>query len=170
MKRPDADLLRTALLLAALLPAMAIAQQSRDRDQPMDVEADYTKAELGADGRTLLRGNVEIRQGTLKIDADSATVQRRAGAFERIVLEGRPARMQQQLDTGGLTRAEARNVDYDPQAQVVVLTGDVVVTQPEGSMRGERITYNMQSGQLQGGESGSRVRMRIEPRATRPEG
>jgi lipopolysaccharide export system protein LptA len=166
MMRRAADRLRPALLLCVLIPLTAVAQQTRDRGMPMDIEADHTDATLGADGRAVLRGNVAIRQGTLRIDSDVATLQRRAGEFQQIVLEGAPARMEQQLDAGGLTRAQARRIDYDPQGQVVVLTGDVVVTQPEGSMRGERITYNMQSGNLQGGEADgrSRIRMRIEPR------
>jgi lipopolysaccharide export system protein LptA len=165
MKRRVADRLRPALLLAVMVPLLAGAQQSRDRTQPMDIGADHTDATLGVDGRAVLRGNVQITQGTLKIDADRATVQRRAGDFQRIVLEGAPARMEQQLDAGGMTRAQARNIDYDPQQQVVVLTGDVVVTQPEGNLRGERVTYNMQTGNLQGGgDGGGRVRMRIEPR------
>jgi lipopolysaccharide export system protein LptA len=164
MMRRAADRLRPALLLALFVPLFAIAQQSRDRNEPMDIGSDDGNATLGPDGRAVLSGNVKITQGTLKIDADRATLQRRAGDFERILFEGAPARMEQQLDAGGMTRAQARNIDYDPQQQIVVLTGDVVVTQPEGSMRGERITYNMQSGNLRGGEGTGRIRMRIEPR------
>ena len=48
----------------------------------------------------------------------------------------------------------------------VVLTGGAVVNQPgRGRMEGERIVYNMASGQVQGGGEGQgRVRMQFEPR------
>jgi lipopolysaccharide export system protein LptA len=159
--RQPLALVACALLL--LLPALALGL-STDRNQPMLIDADGGVATLAADGEAHLRGNVSIEQGTLKIEANEAHVTRRAGEFQRIVFTGAPARMQQQLDSGGMTRVTARRIDYDVPNETVVLTGDVVVTQPEGSMRGERITYNMQSGQLTGGETGSRIRMRIEPR------
>jgi lipopolysaccharide export system protein LptA len=162
MSRPVVDF-RPALLAALLMPALAFALSS-DREQPMDIYTEYGAATLTADGDAHLRGNVAIEQGSLKIEADEAHVTRRSGELRRIVFTGAPARMQQQLDAGGMTRVTARRIDYDVPNETVVLTGAVVVTQPEGSMRGERITYNMQSGQLTGGDTGSRIHMRIEPR------
>jgi lipopolysaccharide export system protein LptA len=163
MSRPVVDFRPTLLAALLLLPALAFGLSS-DREQPMDVDAEHMDGELTANGAIELRGNVLIRQGTLRIDADRANVQRRAGEIARIEFNGAPARMEQTLDAGGSARAQAGHIDYDPKARVVVLTGDVVVTQPEGSMRGERITYNLQTGNLSGGETGSRIRMRIEPR------
>ena len=72
--------------------------------------------------------------------------------------------IEQALDSGGQMQARARKVDYDLVADVLVLTGDVVVTQPEGDLRGERIRYDMKTGRLEGGGDGGRVQMRIEPR------
>ncbi|HQY50314.1 MAG TPA: lipopolysaccharide transport periplasmic protein LptA, partial [Thermomonas sp.] len=46
-------------------------------------------------------------------------------------------------------------------------TGNVVIKQSRGSINGERVVYNLKSGQLQsGGEGGGRVKMRILPKDT----
>jgi len=156
-----------ALLGLILLPTPALALKS-DREQGMDIEADSSVAELGDTGKALLRGNVSIVQGTLKIRSDNATVERVAGEIRRAELEGAPARIEQDLDSGGQMQARARKVDYDLVAEVLLLTGDVVVTQPEGELRGERIRYDLKSGRLEGGGDGGRVQMRIEPRTAKP--
>jgi lipopolysaccharide export system protein LptA len=161
--RSRRPLARGGLLVLLAAPALALALSS-DRQQPMDIEADHGIATLADDSDAQLRGNVAIEQGSLRIEADEANFTRRAGELRQIVFEGNPARMQQQLDAGGMTRVQARRINYDVPNEIVVLTGNVIVTQPEGNMRGERITYNMQTGQMTGGEAGSRIRMRIEPR------
>lgn len=157
-----------ALLCLLLLPFPALALQS-DRQQPMQIGADYSDATLGETGKALLRGNVSIVQGSLKIESQTATVERTAGEIRRALLEGAPVRIEQSLDAGGQMQARARGVDYDMVNEVLVLTGDVVVTQPEGELRGERIRYDLKSGRLEGGgEGGGRVQMRIEPRPAKP--
>ena len=46
-------------------------------------------------------------------------------------------------------------------------TGDVRIEQPRGTLRGERVVYNLQTGRVEsGGEGSGRVRMRILPRNT----
>ncbi len=161
-RRTDCALL---LALAIALPAQALQS---DRQQDMDIGADWTDATLGENGRALLKGNVQITQGSLKIESSTATVERSAGAINRAELEGSPARMQQALDSGGQMQARARKIDYDVINEVLLLTGDVVVTQPEGDLRGERIRYDLKSGRLEGGGDGGRVQMRIPSRSAKP--
>ena len=63
--------------------------------------------------------------------------------------------------------ASAANVDYDMKNETMVFTGNVVIKQSRGSINGERVVYNLKSGQLQsGGEGGGRVKMRILPKDT----
>ncbi len=159
--------IRVLLVAALLLPALAHGL-ARDRQQPMDVEADDGDVLLTADGNAVLIGNVRITQGSLVIEADRATVEKKAGDFSRTVFEGSPARLQQDLDSGGTTRIRAQRIDYDMVADVVVLTGNVSVTQPEGELRGERIRYDLKTERMEGGAPGSRIRMRIEPRTSAP--
>ena len=154
-----------SLLLFALSASSANALQS-DRDKAMDIGADSTLADLGINGSAVLSGNVRISQGTLNIESARATVVRKQGAIDNAKLEGAPARLQQDLDSGGRMNARARTIDYDVSNEILLLTGDVVVTQPEGDVRGERIRYDLKTGRLEGG--GGRVQMTIPPRAAKP--
>ena len=48
---------------------------------------------------------------------------------------------------------------------MVVFTVDVSIRQPRGTLSGERIVYNLQTGRVEGGGEGAgRVHMRILPR------
>ncbi len=155
-----------ALLLGFIAPAWAL---NTDRDQPMDVTADRLETS-NQTGLARLIGNVRITQGSLVAEAATAEVQRNDdGEIARAVLAGRPARLEQALDQGGKLEALARNIDYDLNAGVVVLTGAVEIVQPQGTIRGERITYTLETGQMVGDGSGGdgRVRLRINPGATK---
>ena len=151
------------ILLAALFPNAAAAK-STDRNQPMDVEADRTDAELGDDGDAILTGNVRITQGTLEVGADRATIQRRGGEISQVVLTGAPATLKQVNDNGETMNGHASQIVYTLSTDVVVLTGAVVIEQPRGTLRGETIKYDLKTGRLDGGGDGNRVKMRIMPK------
>ena len=159
-------ILPTILLLLAATPAFALKS---DRDKPMDVQAENFESTIGEGeaGETTLSGDVVITQGSIEVKSDKAVIHRAKNAeIERAVLTGRPATLKQALDEGGAMNARAREIDYDLQRDLVVLTGDVVIKQPEGEMRGDKVTYELTSGKVTGsgaGQSG-RVKMRINPR------
>ena len=150
-----------ALSLSAAAPVLA---KSSDREQPMDIDADRTDALLGDDSVSTLEGNVRIRQGTMAVDAEKAEIHRRAGEIERIVLTGGPAKLSQLSDQNEQMEARARQIVYTPSNEVMVLTGNVEVQQPRGTLRGETIKYDIATGRLDGGGDGQRVSMRILPK------
>lgn len=162
---------KTAVLVAALLLAAvpALARQS-DRNQPMDIEAGAAEHSVDGSTPTVLSGGVTITQGTLRARADRAEVTVLGGDPSRVVLIGSPATLRQQMDDGTLMDATATRMDYDVTREVMVLTGNVRIEQPRGTLAGERVVYNMLTGQVtSGGEDSGRVRMRIMPRnATQP--
>lgn len=162
-RHPAAD---AVLLLTLLIPALASAR-STDRDQEMQVEATGGDFQLAEDGTSVLT-DVTITQGTLRIQAGRGTIERRAGDVARVVLDGTPALLQQENDNGQLMRARARNIDFDPNAEVVVLTGAVEIEQGADTMRGEHVRYDTKSGRLnaEGGAAGSdgKIRMTIQPK------
>lgn len=158
-----------SFVLIAVLGALAFPSVARkaDRQQPMDAEADRVDAS-SADGEATLIGNVMITQGSLKITADKAVVrQNDQQELARAVLDGAPATMAQDLDGGGRMNARARNIDYDSTGGIVVLTGGVEIAQPRGTIRGERVTYDLNTQQVTGGGEGSpgRVQLRINPKS-----
>lgn len=150
------------LLALAALPATAQAA-SRDRDQPMEIDAEDFDGILSDDSTLKLRRNVQIVQGSLNIQADAADVSTRGGEIARVVLTGEPARMRQVDDAGQPMNARARRIDYDLSGNSVVLTGGVEIEQPRGNLSGERVVYDLDSGQINAGGEGGRVRMVIQP-------
>ena len=74
--------------------------------------------------------------------------------------------MSQTLDDGTPVNTRSAAVDYDFSTEIIILTGNVTITQPRGNLSGERVVYNMRTGQVQsGGQGGGRVRMTIQPKA-----
>lgn len=137
----------------------------------MAVNADHQSGGLGENDTLVLSGNVEIRQGSLDIAADRATVERRDGEIARIVLDGQPVRMAQLTERGEPVNAHARRVTYTPGDETLLLSGQASVTQPRGTLEAETIRYNLDSGAIDSGGDGNRVRMTIQPKpaaAARP--
>lgn len=159
--RHASKLLPIVLLLAAA-PALG---KSTDRNQPMDLTADRTDALLGDDSVSTLEGNVRIRQGSLEVDADRAEVHQVGGDPNRVVLTGSPAKLRQVSDEGEPTEATANRIVYVMADETMVLTGNVVITQPRGTLRGESIRYDINTGRLNGGDDGGRVNLRILPKS-----
>lgn len=149
-----------------LLLATAASARQSDRQKPMDVEADRSEMSTAADGKTHMSGNVHMTQGTLDIKADDAVITQAKGAISRALLKGSPIHMQQQDEDGQPMTAVSRNLDYDLIKKTALFTGDVVITQPRGVMRGERVLYDIGTGQVTGGGDGQRVKMHIEPKST----
>lgn len=149
----------TLLLLLAAAQASAL---KTDREQEMSVKSDRS---TGKPERTELIGAVEIDQGSLKIRADTGIVEQSNGEVSRVVFNGSPATLQQEVEDQGLMRAQAAKIEYLLSEDIVVLTGDVVIERPRGNMRSERIVYHVDSGLLDAGSEGGRVQMTIKPKS-----
>ena len=163
----DAALLLTLLLLPFL--STGASARSTDRDAEVVVDASGGDFVLNDNGESVLTG-VTITQGTMKIEAEKATLARKAGDINRILLEGSPARLQQENDNGELMKARARRIDHNPVTEVIVLTGGVEVDQGTNTMRGERLTYDTKSGRLNadGGGGDGKIRMTLQPKKATP--
>jgi lipopolysaccharide export system protein LptA len=149
---------------SVLVPATAWAKSS-DRSQEMAIEAGATSGTLDDRQPTVLSGGVTIIQGSLHIDAGTATVSTSGGEPVRAVLSGSPVRLKQQLDDGTPMSATASKVDYDLKDEIVIFTGNVHIKQPRGTVQSQRVVYNMRTGVVNsGGEGNGRVRMLINPR------
>ena len=165
MSRPVSVLLLVATLCCT---SMASARTS-DRNQPMDAESDQNSCVLSDTGQCVMTGNGHIIQGSLNITAGKAVIYRAGGDISRAVLTGSPAVLKQQMDDGTPMTAQASNVDYNLQNEVVVFTGNVELQQPRGTMNGERVVYNLKTGAIDSGGAGSgRVKMRIMPKHGAP--
>lgn len=158
-------LLAVALAGLGALHAPVADARTSDRSKPMDIDAGHQEGTLDDRSPTILSGGVIITQGTLDIRSDRAEIWIRDGDPSRAVLTGAPVVLKQELDDGSPMTARASKVDYDLQTEIVVFTGDVTIEQPRGTMSGQRVVYNLRTGQVNsGGEGAGRVKMRIQPR------
>lgn len=156
-------------LLAASLSISPMAQgKSSDRNQPMDVQADNTDAVMEDNSDSTLNGNVVITQGTLQIKADRAIIHRSKGDIDKVTLTGGPVVMKQVNDSGEPMNAQASTIVYTLSSDLILLSGNVNIEQPRGSMRGENVKYDLKTGRLNGGGDGNRVSMRIMPKNKAP--
>jgi lipopolysaccharide export system protein LptA len=149
-------------LLCLSLPLMALES---DRQEPLEVSANSTDGTLG-DGVTTLRGNVDIRQGTLRITADEAEVQKVDGRVNSVTFRGQPASLQQEIEEQGLVRAIANVIEYQVASGLVTLSGDADVRHPQYQISGELLTYDLNIQHFQGSsdESGNgRIHILLDP-------
>jgi lipopolysaccharide export system protein LptA len=159
-----------AMALAAVLGGLVAtdaAAKTSDRSQPMDIDAGRQEGTLDDRSPTILSEGVTIRQGSLDIRSDRAEISlSKNGNPQRAVLTGGPVVLKQQMDDGTPMTARASKVDYNLQTEIVVFTGNVSIEQPRGTMSGERVVYNLKTGQVNsGGEGAGRVKMRIQPKS-----
>ena len=161
IKLPSSGLLLVTALLLGTSSAHALKS---DRQQPLEVKADATEGTLG-DGTATLKGNVEIRQGTLLIRADVARVERVEGRVRRFELSGNPVQLQQEIEQEGQVSAEAGNVEYEVASGIVTLTGAADVDHPQYHISGEVLRYDLNTQHFQGsgGESDGRIQIRMDP-------
>jgi len=161
-------LLAVSLTLLALSTAPLALGKSADRNQPMDVQADNTDAVMEDNSDSTLNGNVVITQGTLEIKSDRAIIHRRDGDIDKVTLTGSPVVMKQINDSGEPMNAQASTIVYTLSSDLILLSGNVIIEQPRGSMRGENVKYDLKTGRLNGGGDGGRVSMRIMPKNKAP--
>ena len=149
-------------LLCASMPLMALES---DRQEPLEVSANSTDGTLG-DGITTLRGNVDIRQGTLRITADEAEVKKVDGRVNSVTFRGQPASLEQEIEEQGLVRAIANVIDYQVASGLVTLSGDADVKHPQYQISGDVLTYDLNIQHFQGSsdENGNgRIHILLDP-------
>lgn len=165
-----AVLLRSASLLvvSALLAAPVLAAKT-DREQPMQVGANQSQTSEKT-GITVLSGDVRIDQGSLMIRADRGEIEQKDGEVSRVVFDGAPVHLEQDIDQQGRLKADAKRIEYLLSEQKVVMTGGVRIERPRGVLTGERVVYHLDSGEMAAGEPGGRVNMTIapKPKAAKP--
>jgi lipopolysaccharide export system protein LptA len=161
--RPSLAALATLVFVFVAGDAVA---RSADRRLPIDIDGGAIAYSTDDRRPAVISGGVTITQGTLKITASTAEITMRNGEAVRAVLKGGPVRMNQLLDDGTPMSSVSNGADYDMKADVVVFSGNVSIQQPRGSLAGQRVNYNMRTGQVDTGapQSGNRVHMRIEPK------
>lgn len=146
-----------AVLLLALLAAPVLAQEKHDTNAPIDFGADHIELQDKA-GRTILTGNVSVKQAEMTLNAARMTV-----ATTGQVLNGHP--QVSRLDaSGGVTvrrpdqTARSSYAIYDLNRRVITMLGAVTLTQANNTVNGGRLTLNLDTGRavIDGSSVGSK--------------
>lgn len=164
--------IRKVALLACLLPAVTLALPD-DRDQPIRITADSAVRDE-KQGFTVYSGNVHMIQGSMDIVADTLTIFHETAEADKIIAEGKPAKMHQRpaLDEP-LVRARAEIIEYYKTEDRVHLKINAHITQDGSSVTGDSIDYYIAEELVKAGSEqapdGQRVEVVIEPKLIREE-
>lgn len=146
MKLPSAHnsllLAVTAAWILCANPAHALPE---DRNQPIEIQANSADRNSKT-GVTTYTGNVEIKQGSIRITANSVVLSSYKDELTYMTAIGKPASYSQQLTgSGDVVDAKANQINFDVHKDIVVLDGSGVLRQKGGSISGEHIEYDIKS-------------------------
>jgi lipopolysaccharide export system protein LptA len=154
---------KRAAMLALSLVAMSSHALESDRRQPIELAADSVDIDEGK-GLSIYRGDVDLRQGSMRVLADVITVHQQGRKPTKVVAEGRPVRFRQQSERGPV-EGEARRVEYSIDSENLVLSGDALLVQGNDRMRSDRIVYDRERSVVKAGAAAQgrqRVQISIE--------
>lgn len=147
---------RPWLALVLVLAATAASAQGtsslrqHDTDAPIDVDAERIEVR-DRDNQALFSGTVRVRQGDLRLNADTLRITYRKAGNSPVILR---------LDAKGAVelvspseRARGDFGIYDVENRLLTLIGGVVLNQGQSVLRGGRLAIDLVSGrsQLDGG-------------------
>jgi lipopolysaccharide export system protein LptA len=140
------------------------ALRGHNANAPVDVAADRVEVQDRAD-RAIFSGNVDVRQGSLRLVSSRLTVAYSSGAgiqIDRIEA------------SGGVTLTSPSEVArgqfavYDIDRRLITLLGGVTLTRGESEVRGGRLVLDLRSGRavMDGGAPGASAAPGVETAPT----
>ena len=159
-------ILRASFLVGAMLlaPSVVLAKSS-DRNQPMSLDAGHQVGSLEGNGTITMSGGVIVQQGSLDIRSQTGVVTMKNNDITRVVFTGSPVTLKQQMEDGSMMNASANRIEYDLVNEIVTFIGNYTVKTPKGSNSGQKLVYNLRTGNMESGGDGTRVKTVIQPRA-----
>ena len=160
-------ILRASLLLVCALllaPSVGMARSS-DRNQPMSLDAGRQAGTLEGTGTIDMSGGVIVQQGSLDIRSQTGQVIMKDSQITRVVFTGAPVTLKQQMEDGSPMSATANRIEYDMINEVVTFIGNYTIKSPRGSNSGQKLVYNLRTGNMESGGDGTRVKTVIQPRS-----
>jgi len=140
--------LRSFAFALVLSATAATAQQkiafgdlNQDTTLPVEVQADQLTVN-NADGSAVFSGNVVVTQGEMKLAAGEV----------RVIYGTDQKNIETLIASGGVIvknlgdAAEAAEAVYTIDSGVIMLSGDVLLTQGGSAMAGQKLTINLKDG------------------------
>ena len=138
-----------------------------DRDQPIHISADMALRDE-KQGVTIYSGSVQMSQGSMHIEADTLTIYHDEAEADKIVAEGRPAKMRQRPDIEkGPVYAWAHVIEYYQSEEKVHLKTNARVERDGAIVTGDSIDYfiaeELVKAASDNADEGNRVQVVIPP-------
>ena len=152
-------------LFALTLAASNVYALSSDSEQPVYIDSDSQQLDMKSNQVTFL-GDVNLKQGSININADKVIVTRNAanGEIEEIQGFGKPATFSQLTDDGKTLYGEADDLHYQLIADRLIMTKNAMLSQDGSIIRGSKITYQITSQKLVAdSDSSERVSTVLQP-------
>lgn len=164
-----------AAFVLAFAASVAPAQENspfggfkHDNTQPIEITSDALEVQQ-ANNIAIFTGEVIAGQGTLRLTADRVEVfydrddtSGETGAIKRLRAEGNV------LLSNGAETAKGAWGEYDVVSGIMLMGGDVILTQGENAINGQslRIDLNAGTGRVESGGGGGRVKSVFNPSQT----
>lgn len=154
--------LALALLVCFCLHSLVCHADPADQNQPVRIQADRVTLDE-RQAVSVYEGNVVVTQGTMRLNAETVRVFADRRRLDRIVAEGNLVEFFQKTAKGEEVRAQAKQMEYRTEDQMVILLGSAKLTQGPNSFASERIEYNTVSAVVNAGDDSGRVDVIILP-------
>lgn len=156
------------LLFSMLSLSFKLSALPHDREQPLHIQADTSTFNYKT-GTNVYEGHVEMKQGTTQLIADRVLTQNnKAHQLKEAVAYGinRLAQYSTIPKIGDPPfHAEAKTIKFYPLSAMIILEGNVFITQGDNSFKGNLIIYNMTTQVVTAPASqGERATMVINPK------
>lgn len=150
-----------------LLPGLLLAQEPLR--EPISVEADQLEMNSES-GLSTYKGNVEMRQGSMLLRADSVVLHSKGSDLQVAIANGKPVYLERtDPKSGELLKANAIHMEYRISEGLLEMKQDAHLWRGKDEFSGDHIIYELDNrvvrafGEKNGKEDG-RVRVILQPR------
>jgi lipopolysaccharide export system protein LptA len=146
---PLGNKLPAMVCLLLLSHAVLSFAEQADRQKPVQMEADRVTV-YDASQTTTFEGNVQMRQGTLLIEATKIVVIQDKKGFSQMTAVGQLAHFRQKRDgVNEYAEGFGERIEYDNNTETVNFFGQARVKREGDDVRGEHIVYSTKTGVFQ---------------------
>lgn len=112
-----------------------------ENNEKIFIDADYMQLNIET-GYSIYIGNVNIKQGELKLTGDKVTIQQTKEEVERITVIGKPAQYNHITEKGENIQAESEHMVYTASENELVMTVNANLKQPDHQVSSQKIVYD----------------------------
>jgi len=143
-KKYPIKIIFTGLSFFCLLAVVSDSYAQKDqleRAEKIYISADHVKMNINSQ-TSIYNGHVKISQGKRILTGNHAILIQKNNRVERINVDGNPAAYTTVTETGKPISATGQHIVYTDHDQLLVLTGNARLRQPERTVSSQRIVYD----------------------------